>query len=832
MKTSLRTLATLLCLVLCAPVSHVLAQCTPDTSACSPPNPGTIANAFCFSPNVTTGTVGTPLNQTVFLNLSQTIDDPTLLPFPITIIGASFTSSANVPAGLNLTFGGFNAPTGTRGPAGCFVISGTPTAATQLTDSVSITIEVDAGIAQQSITINYKVDISPGSGPTCSAGNFIASCNGTLSDGSGSGNYSDNLDCDWLIQPNNASSIDLNFTSFATEAGADSLYIHDGTDATAPVLGSFSGSSLPSNLSSTGGAVFIRFVTNGSTNDDGWELEYACNIPGGCTPSATACTPPNPGTPFNFSCFSPQPTTGTVGTPLNQAVSLVFSQDVSFGGTTLALNNVTINSFIDVPPGLTVVDNAIQPATPFSGPYTCFNIVGTPTQPTGPTDSIGIVVSISYGGLTAQETLRYDIDISPATTAFDINAQATAVSCNGLADGSIGINTFNGLPPFQFSIDSGQTYQADSLFDNLPPGEYDVVAQDGNGNTSPYYSVTVTEPDTLGLSFATTAASCNQNDGEIDLTVTGGTPPYTYSWQPGGSISEDLVNLAAGTYTVVVTDSSGCTKTDSATVPSPNVPQAPTATGDTICQGENALLSATNVNGTGVVSWYTTPQGGAAVATGNAYTTPPLNGNQTFYVGVEDGGCLSQLTPVEAVVDAPVTAGILPQDTTIQNGGAPFTLVLNFSGSNATAYSWVVDGAAAGTGADTLQFFGPQLSGQVDTFMVMVIAENEGCGPDTGFAQVVHEETIGFAEPLPNNLELTTAPNPNAGNFRVSFATPVQGPYVVRLYSLEGRLVEQHQLKANGSKRTLHFRGHSTGTYLLQVAGPGGHSGAARIVVR
>lgn len=51
--------------------------------------------------------------------------------------------------------------------------------------------------------------------------------------------------------------------------------------------------------------------------------------------------------------------------------------------------------------------------------------------------------------------------------------------------------------------------------------------------------------------------------GLYDLSVSGGTPGYTYSWTPGGAVTQDISGLAAGTYTVTVTDAAMCTKTAS-----------------------------------------------------------------------------------------------------------------------------------------------------------------------------------------------------------------------------------------------------------------------------
>lgn len=109
---------------------------------------------------------------------------------------------------------------------------------------------------------------------TCAGDHVYTSSSGTITDGSGVYNYSDELNCSWLIDIESESDIVLEFSEFRTEAGYDSLFIYDGIDETGPLLAVLTGDTLPPLLYATLGTVYINFKTDVAVSDSGWTLNY------------------------------------------------------------------------------------------------------------------------------------------------------------------------------------------------------------------------------------------------------------------------------------------------------------------------------------------------------------------------------------------------------------------------------------------------------------------------------------------------------------------------------------------------------------------------------
>ncbi|WP_290847413.1 PKD domain-containing protein [Flavobacterium sp.] len=144
----------------------------------------------------------------------------------------------------------------------------------------------------------------------------------------------------------------------------------------------------------------------------------------------------------------------------------------------------------------------------------------------------------------------------PEAPIFTINPVVVQISCHGEQDGSIALNLVGGIAPISLVWSDGSP--AGLTRNNLVAGTYSVTITDSKPCVIQRTFVIV-EPQPLVLSaLVDNADDCNaSNGGAIDLLVSGGTPPYNYSWS-NGSTSEDLTNLTNGNYTVQVTDSRGC----------------------------------------------------------------------------------------------------------------------------------------------------------------------------------------------------------------------------------------------------------------------------------
>ncbi|NVK84470.1 MAG: SprB repeat-containing protein, partial [Cytophagia bacterium] len=258
------------------------------------------------------------------------------------------------------------------------------------------------------------------------------------------------------------------------------------------------------------------------------------------------------------------------------------------------------------------------------------------------------------------------------------SAVATNVDCNGNTTGSIDLSVAGGTGPFTYSWSNGQTIEDIS---GLAAGPYSVTITDSKGCTTST-SATITQPAAISLSVSTTDVDCNGDaTGAANLTVTGGVGPYTYSWTNGGGTSEDLTNVTAGTYTVTVTDSNGCSESLSATIFEPTAISLSATSVNVLCNGGNTGSIDLSVSG-GTVGYSFDWSNGSTAEDPNNLTA----GSYTVIV-TDSKGCTATTT-VTITEPAALTLSDVSSNVTC-NGNHDGSIDLSVAGGTGPfTYSW------------------------------------------------------------------------------------------------------------------------------------------------
>jgi len=178
-------------------------------------------------------------------------------------------------------------------------------------------------------------------------------------------------------------------------------------------------------------------------------------------------------------------------------------------------------------------------------------------------DSTALAIGSYTYTVTDANGCTYTNTIS-ITEPITLTATATTTDalCNGDSTGTATLTISGGTPNYS------EAWNGASPF-NLLANTYTFTVTDSNGCTFSD-SVIINEPTALSSSITPTdLTSCLVANGSIDLTVSGGVGFYTYLWN-NNDTTEDITNLSAGNYSLIITDTNGCTATNSASVNQPS----------------------------------------------------------------------------------------------------------------------------------------------------------------------------------------------------------------------------------------------------------------------
>ncbi|MEO1434989.1 MAG: gliding motility-associated C-terminal domain-containing protein [Bacteroidota bacterium] len=267
----------------------------------------------------------------------------------------------------------------------------------------------------------------------------------------------------------------------------------------------------------------------------------------------------------------------------------------------------------------------------------------------------------------------------------NISLGITLESCAGGMDGTIDATASSATPPYSYVwFPGGETT---SSITGVGSGGYAVTVSDVNACAS-IASVDLPAGPTIDVTVSVQDITCNGfNDGEVDLTISGGQSPYTFTWSNTAQTTEDVTGLAPGAFSVTVEDGNGCSTVESGLIIEPvalavsfSGSSSPSCSGD--CDGDISLgVSGGNPPYTYLWSNMETTQDISGLCAGFYQVTVQDNNACTGFASGTLGNPPFLQVSVDAITDASC------------NGSMDGIVELNTAGGTGDyTYEWSHDG--------------------------------------------------------------------------------------------------------------------------------------------
>lgn len=355
---------------------------------------------------------------------------------------------------------------------------------------------------------------------------------------------------------------------------------------------------------------------------------------------------------------------------------------------------------------------------------------------------------VDPGGCDFSAPLFVSISSAPALAA---TATVTNVSCPEFANGSLTVSASGGVPPYTYGLTNfSGTFSTSPTFNQLPIGEHSVTVRDANGCEATVTNITIgSEFPPITASATATDVSCfGANDGILDLTISGGNPPYRTSiFQVGTFTGTQVTGLAPGTYDVLVLDDNNCRiAIGPYSISEPDLMVLTTQSSNGTCGEVNGSVDGFLTGGVGTIT-YTLNGSENRTQIGDPTFTGLANGSY-FLVASDENGCEARggnftisngnpLTPSSVTLNSPDRCG---QNTGSVSVSAPFGPSANSVSWSNGATDFNLNNLAAGTYDVTIT----NLVGCTKEWSIEVPAEDETfeilfggvsattCGEDNG----------------------------------------------------------------------------------------------------
>jgi hypothetical protein len=423
--------------------------------------------------------------------------------------------------------------------------------------------------------------------------------------------------------------------------------------------------------------------------------------------------------------------------------------------------------------------------------------------------SYTVVVTNSFGCTAVSTPFVVTANASPTVSITGDTAICSGGNVILTANALAGSGTITG---YQWQLNSVDlTGETNSTLAATASGNYTVIVTNSNGctTTSAAYSVTVANLPTA--SVAGNGTMCAGDNNVLTANATAGSGTITgYQWQESnvdiaGETNSTYTATAGGSFTVIVTNSYGCTQTSAPFIVTAASGPTVTITGNgTLCAGDSILLTASSTDLITSYQW----QLNSVNISGATDSTYYANGAGDYTVIVTNSsGCSTTSTLATVTITPMPVAG---ETRLIVGDGVSFT---NTS-TDATTYTWDF-----GDGSPTDNSTNPTHLYTADgTYAVTLIACNS-CGCDTLIDSVTVSTLL--VQSIPDANDFHIYPNPVNETLNVDFNSASAQSYSISIVNSLGQVVYSEVIK-NGSGNmhsAVNVSAYSGGCYTLQVTG-------------
>jgi hypothetical protein len=422
-------------------------------------------------------------------------------------------------------------------------------------------------------------------------------------------------------------------------------------------------------------------------------------------------------------------------------------------------------------------------------------------SPSGGTNSTA--TNLSAGAYTCTIIDANNCSVTTTTTVgtssctFSSSITSTDETSLNANDGTATVTVSGGTSPYTYSW--SPTGGTSNTATNLSPGTYTCTVTDANSCTS---AVTATVNADDGCDLTATAnvgdvSAPGANDGAVNITVSNGQSPYTYSWYPNISSGPTASNLSAGSYVIDITDANGCTFTVTENVKDFICTLGANSSSSDVSTigASDGTASVTATQGTAPYSYLWSPggltglfQNGLSKGTYNVTITDANNCSVGVTIIINDPGCSGLSVTSTSTNESFIGSDDGTATVTASGGTSPYS------------YAWSPSGGSSATATN--------LSPDVYTAIVI---DDLGCSA-TSVITIESGQPVSVEEEKEEVLTSKAYPNPTNNYLNIEVNTIISDVYIL---NLNGQRLFTN--KASSKNISIDVSNLSSGIYFYQL---------------